>query len=186
MRGDSIVVEEHHIKAAAGIVEIVLPFIEQHRGKYTISIAGESGSGKSETATALADALNASGKPCLILQQDDYFIYPPKSNDHTRRADIGWVGPDHRLHHCPSERGQGVRGPEPLRFRPVHLLLPRCELVTGAVKDSVGWMAMASRLRDRSLLYRGAELLAGGGRRFCLRQPTVGDSGGGLCGLGEV
>ncbi len=93
MLGDSIVVEKHHLKAAAGIVKIVGPFIEQHPGKYTISIAGESGSGKSETATALADALNTSGKSCLILQQDDYFVYPPKTNDQTRRADIGWVGP---------------------------------------------------------------------------------------------
>ena len=93
MRGDSIVVEEHHVKAAATIVEIVLPFIERHPGKYTISIAGESGSGKSETATALAAALNTSGRSCLILQQDDYFVYPPKTNDQTRRADIGWVGP---------------------------------------------------------------------------------------------
>jgi uridine kinase len=93
MRGDSIVVEEHHIKAAAGIAEIVLPFIEQHPGKYTISIAGESGSGKSETATALAAALNTSGKSCLILQQDDYFVYPPKTNDQTRHGDIDWVGP---------------------------------------------------------------------------------------------
>ncbi len=93
MRGDSIVVEEHHIKAAAEIVEIVLPFIEQHPRKYTISIAGESGSGKSETATALSAALNTSGKSCLILQQDDYFVYPPKTNDQTRRTDIGWVGP---------------------------------------------------------------------------------------------
>ena len=93
MRGDSIVVEAHHVKAADGIVEIVLPFIEQHPGKYTISIAGESGSGKSETATALAAALDASGQPCVILQQDDYFVYPPKTNDQTRRADIGWVGP---------------------------------------------------------------------------------------------
>ena len=93
MLGDSIVVEKHHLKAAAGIVEIVGPFIEQHPGKYTISIAGESGSGKSETAMALADALKASGKSCLILQQDDYFVYPPKTNDQTRRADIGWVGP---------------------------------------------------------------------------------------------
>ena len=92
MRGDSIVVEAHHVEAADGIVEIVLPFIEQHPGKYTISIAGESGSGKSETATALAAALDASGQPCVILQQDDYFVYPPKTNDQTRRADIGWVG----------------------------------------------------------------------------------------------
>jgi len=93
MLGDSIVVEKHHLEAAARIVEIVLPFIEQHPGKYTISIAGESGSGKSETATALADALISSGHSCLVLQQDDYFVYPPKTNDQTRRADIGWVGP---------------------------------------------------------------------------------------------
>jgi uridine kinase len=93
MRGDSIVVEEHHVKAASGIVELLLPEIQRHGGKYTISIAGESGSGKSETATALAEALEAAGKPCLILQQDDYFVYPPKTNDRTRRADIPWVGP---------------------------------------------------------------------------------------------
>jgi uridine kinase len=93
MRGDSIVVEAHHVKAAAGIVELVLPSIEAHPGKYTISIAGESGSGKSETATALAAALTESGKSCLIFQQDDYFVYPPKTNDKTRRGDIDWVGP---------------------------------------------------------------------------------------------
>ncbi len=93
MRGDSIVVEAHHVKAATGVVKLVLPLIEAHPGKYTITIAGESGSGKSETATALADVLEAAGKTCLILQQDDYFVYPPKTNDRTRRADINWVGP---------------------------------------------------------------------------------------------
>jgi uridine kinase len=27
------------------------------------------------------------------LQQDDYFILPPKSNDKKRRADFNWIGP---------------------------------------------------------------------------------------------
>ena len=40
MRGDSIVVEAHHVKAASGIVKLVLPLIEAHPGKYTITIAG--------------------------------------------------------------------------------------------------------------------------------------------------
>ena len=93
MRGDSIVIEAHHVKAAGGIVELVLPEIEKHPGKYTITIAGESGSGKSETAEALAEALETAGKSCLIFQQDDYFVYPPKTNDRTRRGDIAWVGP---------------------------------------------------------------------------------------------
>ncbi len=93
MKGDSIVVEEHHIKAAQGAVTIMLPEIMNNRGKYTISVAGESGSGKSEIASAIADKLKAKGITSIIFQQDDYFVYPPKTNDATRRKDISWVGP---------------------------------------------------------------------------------------------
>lgn len=93
MQGDSIVVEAHHRKAASGIGPLVMPLIEATSGRYTISIAGQSGSGKSETAVALSDALAPHGIACAILQQDDYFVYPPKTNDRTRRKDIGWVGP---------------------------------------------------------------------------------------------
>jgi uridine kinase len=93
MRGDSIVVEEHHVRAAKGAVEVMLREIEQKDGKYTITVAGESGSGKSEIATAIAAALEPIGIKCVILQQDDYFVYPPRSNDAQRRKDIGWVGP---------------------------------------------------------------------------------------------
>lgn len=93
MQGDSIVVEAHHRKAASGIEPIVIPLIEATSGRYTISIAGQSGSGKSETAVALSEALARHGLTSAILQQDDYFVYPPKTNDQTRRKDIGWVGP---------------------------------------------------------------------------------------------
>ncbi len=93
MRGDTIIVEEHHRRAAAEIVPALLPRIRESGGKYTISVAGESGSGKSETATAIADALAQEGIDSVIFQQDDYFVYPPKSNDRARRDDIAWVGP---------------------------------------------------------------------------------------------
>jgi uridine kinase len=93
MRGDTIIVEEHHRRAAAEIVPALLPRIRESGGKYTISVAGESGSGKSETATAIADALTQEGIDSVIFQQDDYFVYPPKSNDRARRDDIAWVGP---------------------------------------------------------------------------------------------
>lgn len=93
MRGDSIVIEEHHRKAARAIAPTVLATLAERPGRIGVTIAGESGSGKSETAAALAEALEAEGVPCLILGQDDYFVYPPKTNDKTRRADIGWVGP---------------------------------------------------------------------------------------------
>lgn len=92
MRGDTIIVEEHHRRAAAEIAPQILQDIEKKPGKYTLTVAGESGSGKSETATAIADWLAEKGVECVILQQDDYFVYPPKTNDLTRRKDIGWVG----------------------------------------------------------------------------------------------
>lgn len=93
MKGDSVVVEAHHRNAAAGIVDRLMPVLNASPERHTVSIAGQSGSGKSETAVALAEALGAQGIQCEILQQDDYFIHPPKSNDRTRREDIEWVGP---------------------------------------------------------------------------------------------
>lgn len=93
MHGDKILVEEHHVRAAEKIVEMVLPAIEASERRYTITVGGESGSGKSETAQAIADTLEAKGIKCAILQQDDYYVYPPRTNDSTRRKDINWVGP---------------------------------------------------------------------------------------------
>lgn len=92
MQGDTIIIEEHHRSAAKAILPVILPLIQAANGKYTLSVAGESGSGKSETATAIADALAENGIKSLIFQQDDYFVYPPKSNDKARRKDIEWVG----------------------------------------------------------------------------------------------
>jgi uridine kinase len=92
MKGDSIIVEEHHRKAAEGIVQIILPKITSSDSKFAINVSGESGSGKSEVATAISDELAKNGIKSIILQQDDYFVHPPKTNDKTRREDINWVG----------------------------------------------------------------------------------------------
>lgn len=58
-----------------------------------ITVAGESGAGKSEIGEALARVFDAEGVPTLVLQQDDYFVHPPISNDRARRQSIDWVGP---------------------------------------------------------------------------------------------
>jgi uridine kinase len=92
MKGDSIIVEEHHRKAAAGVVPAILPAIRRGDGRFTLSVAGQSGAGKSETALAIAQALEQAGVHSVIFQQDDYFVHPPRSNDAARRADISWVG----------------------------------------------------------------------------------------------
>ena len=93
MKGDIIIVEEYHRRAARKIVDRIFSEIQAKEGRYTITIGGESGSGKSELAKAVAEALEDKGVKCGIYQQDDYFIYPPKTNDATRRKDIRWVGP---------------------------------------------------------------------------------------------
>jgi uridine kinase len=93
MKGDIIIVEEHHSRAAQQIVNQILSEVQAKVGRYTMTVAGESGSGKSEMAKALAETFEGQGVTCGIYQQDDYFVYPPRSNDATRRKDIGWVGP---------------------------------------------------------------------------------------------
>ena len=93
MQGDVIIVEEHHARAGKEVVNILLSDITAAPGKYALTVAGESGSGKSETATAIADALDDEGISSVILQQDDYYVHPPKTNDATRRSDPDWLGP---------------------------------------------------------------------------------------------
>ncbi len=93
MKGDIIVLEEHHLRAASAIVPHILESIRAKTGRYVITVAGESGSGKSETGKAIAEALGAHGIAAVLLGQDDYFVLPPKSNDARRREDDAWLGP---------------------------------------------------------------------------------------------
>ncbi|MEA3449309.1 MAG: adenylyl-sulfate kinase [Bacteroidota bacterium] len=91
MEGDIIITEAHHRKAAAEILDILGETIKTSV-PFTLTIAGESGSGKSEIATALADALKEKNIKTYILQQDDYFFLPPKTNENQRRNNIEAVG----------------------------------------------------------------------------------------------
>jgi len=93
MRGDKLIIEPHHREAAATLAAILDRRWSGRTAVLVVSIGGESGSGKSELAEALAEALRIHGIPSRVIQQDDYFVHPPKTNDRKRREDIGWVGP---------------------------------------------------------------------------------------------
>src|ERR1035437_6898557 len=95
MKGDIIVLEEHHKKAASIIAPRILDKVRAKATRYIITVAGESGSGKSETGKAIADELEQHGIRSVLLGQDDYFVLPPQSNDARRREDPEWLGP-----HC--------------------------------------------------------------------------------------
>jgi uridine kinase len=92
MEGDIILVGEEHRRAAGIIIDRLIDEINASETRYTITVSGESGSGKSETGQALADALEEHGVHAVVLPQDDYYVLPPKSNDAARRANFAWVG----------------------------------------------------------------------------------------------
>lgn len=94
MRGDILIIGDHHRRAAEGILEIKLPAILSKGGKFFFTIAGESGAGKSEIAYAMEGLLEKSGILAYIIQQDDYFVFPPKTNEKMRVIDIKRVGPE--------------------------------------------------------------------------------------------
>jgi uridine kinase len=93
MKGDKIVVESHHYRAADLIVPALSDAISACPTRYIMAISGESGSGKSETAQAMQERLAGRGIASVILGQDDYFVYPPRMNDAARRRDPAWLGP---------------------------------------------------------------------------------------------
>ena len=92
MRGDILIINDHHRQAADEILKLTLTYIRSKAGKFFFSIAGESGSGKSELAYALENGLEKIGIPACIIQQDDYFVFPPKTNEKMRVIDINRVG----------------------------------------------------------------------------------------------
>jgi uridine kinase len=92
MKGDKIHLEQYHLEIAYHIAKSIEDEINRSHERYCIAIAGESGSGKSVSATALKTELEALGINSIIIQQDDYFFLPPKTNEMRRRESFKFVG----------------------------------------------------------------------------------------------
>jgi uridine kinase len=116
MIGDKLLITAYH-EAAARLVLEHLKILDMEV-PFSISISGESGSGKSEIAEVLRRKLSEEGKRVLVLGQDDYFRLPPHSNHKQRKIDINWVGPmevqlrlmsEHAKTLCSLDRKQAVK-----------------------------------------------------------------------------
>ena len=92
MIGDKLVINAYHEENGRRIASACARLIEEFERPIAITVAGESGSGKSETAATTARELIASGLRVAILAQDDYFKLPPMSNAARRKEGIDWVG----------------------------------------------------------------------------------------------
>lgn len=125
------------------------------RERVVIAIAGESGSGKSVTATGLAKALASGGVRTTVLHQDDYFILPPRTNHEHRVLDLANVGP-HEVHldrlqsHVDAFRAghDGVEGPA-VDYPGNRFLTRRVDFTTSGVLIVEGTYVF--RLRDLDL-----------------------------------
>lgn len=90
MIGDKLVIEPYHTDRGAEICDLLM---KQTLDRFCLSVAGESGAGKTELAFEVARQLKEREVSAEIIQQDDYFVFPPKTNHEMRRRNIEQVGP---------------------------------------------------------------------------------------------
>lgn len=116
MRGDKLNIEPHHTARAEEIAALLSGRVVKG---LVLTVAGESGSGKSELASEIAGALERGGHPAGILQQDDYFVFPPKTNHEMRRRNVEQVGPfEVKLDFMDSNLRSFKRGESPI-YKPL-------------------------------------------------------------------
>jgi uridine kinase len=91
MIGDKILHGEYYRKAAREIYKGIQDKISLQK-HFVLTIGGESGSGKTETATELIRILESNGFRAYSIQLSDYFRDPPRTNHKRRMQDIHHVG----------------------------------------------------------------------------------------------
>jgi len=118
MIGDKLIIEKHHTERAAELCKHLSNQIGAG-GKLTVAVAGESGAGKSELAYEIYRLLNKDGIKAGVLQQDDYFVFPPRTNHEMRRRNLEQVGPyEVKLDFLDSNLRSFKRGESPI-YKPL-------------------------------------------------------------------
>lgn len=109
-------IEPHHTERAGEICELIRDRVQD---RFALTVAGESGSGKSELASEIARIFSEGGLKAGLLQQDDYFVFPPKTNHEMRRANLEQVGPyEVKLDFLDSNLRSFKRGESPI-YKPL-------------------------------------------------------------------
>jgi len=118
MIGDKLVIEQYHTDRAVEICDLTMERIKPDE-RFTLTVAGESGAGKSELAYEIYRLLKERGVKTGVLQQDDYFVFPPRTNHEMRRNNLEQVGPfEVKLGFLDANLRSFKRGESPI-YRPV-------------------------------------------------------------------
>ena len=80
--------------------------------KMAISIAGQSGCGKTTLSRAIKEELEHYGKKVIILHQDEYFKLPPKQNHQARLSNFDHIGPQEANLELLDSHIQKIKSPE--------------------------------------------------------------------------
>jgi uridine kinase len=128
MKGDILIIKPHHTAAARAVYALIRDDVKRAPGRFVVAVGGESGAGKSETAAELARLAGEDGAPALVLQQDDYFVLPAKTNARKRREDFAWVGPGEVRLPLLDEHLGLARDPAVTRLEKPHSLFDEDEL----------------------------------------------------------
>ena len=116
MIGEKLLIEKHHTARAAEICDWLADRIQD---RFVVAVGGEAGSGKSVLAVEIARLLTERGLKAGILQQDDYFVFPPRTNHEMRRHNLEQVGPyEVKLDFLDSNLRSFKRGESPI-FKPL-------------------------------------------------------------------
>ncbi len=118
MIGDKLVIEQHHTDRARDICALLIDRIRDE-DRFVLAVAGESGAGKSELAHETARLLNEEGIGTGVIQQDDFFVFPPRTNHEMRRRNLEQVGPyEVKLDFLDSNLRSFKRGESPI-YKPL-------------------------------------------------------------------
>ncbi|MEN8145293.1 MAG: hypothetical protein ABFS14_10125 [Gemmatimonadota bacterium] len=86
--------EPAHVRLARDLRPVLMHGLGLNEaGRSVIGIGGESCAGKSVTAPALAAEFSGAGVQAAVLDQDGYFLLPPRANHLARSTDLSRVGP---------------------------------------------------------------------------------------------
>ena len=125
-----------------------------------MTVSGESGAGKSELAYEIYRLSERAGIRTEVLQQDDYFVFPPRTNHEMRRDNLEQVGPyEVKLDFLDSNLRSFKRGESPI-YKPLvvyeedRITCEELDVADLAVLVAEGTYTSLLRIRRRSGVHR--------------------------------